>query len=450
MPDTVIEIEHLFKEYRLGLIGYGTLREDLQTWWAKARGKEDPNSMLFSENQSRDGKAPDHILALNDINLEVKRGERLGIIGKNGAGKTTLLKILSRIASPTKGTARIKGRVASLIAVGTGFHGELTGRENIYLNGSILGLRKFEIDQRYDEIVDFSGVEDFIDTPVKRYSSGMGVRLGFAVAAHLDPDVLIVDEVLAVGDAEFRKKALGKMKNVSEGEGRTVLFVSHNMDSIKDLCTRSILLEQGKIVSDGPTEAVIDSYLSSAEDKVKESSGEKTWSLNDAPGDNLVRLMAIRTKDEKGNVCSKFDVTEPFQLEIDYYVYQKGNQLAVSVEFQNSRNVGLFVAQDDYSYGPWGKQSPKKRGLNKARFYLPQDLFDTGTINLTINIYRPPEPGNSFRIKEMEVFSFSVFDSFSGQGARGNYPYHWGSPAVRPRIKCVSEYIGEEGIRAIP
>ena len=261
MPDPVIEIEHLYKEYRLGVIGYGTLREDLQSWWARARGKEDPNSMLFSSNQSRDGNSLDRILALNDLNLTVRRGERLGIIGNNGAGKTTLLKILSRIASPTKGTARIKGRVASLIAVGTGFHAELTGRDNIYLNGSILGLRKSEIDQRFDEIVDFSGVEQFIDTPVKRYSSGMYVRLGFAVAAHLDPDVLIVDEVLAVGDAEFREKALGKMKDVSNQEDRTILFVSHNMVAIKSLCTRAILLESGSITVDSRPDSTVYEYL---------------------------------------------------------------------------------------------------------------------------------------------------------------------------------------------
>jgi lipopolysaccharide transport system ATP-binding protein len=296
MPDTVIEIEHLFKEYRLGLIGYGTLREDLQSWWAKARGKEDPNSMLFSENQSRDGKAPDHILALNDINLEVKQGERLGIIGNNGAGKTTLLKILSRIASPTKGKARIKGRVASLIAVGTGFHGELTGRENIYLNGSILGLRKFEIDRRFDEIVDFSGVEQFIDTPVKRYSSGMYVRLGFAVAAHLDPDVLIVDEVLAVGDAEFRKKALGKMKDVSKGGGRTVLFVSHNMESIKMLCTRAVLLEQGKLIYDANANETVTRYLQGVSETAEIDIRDRT----DRTGDGRLKITAIELFDKDG------------------------------------------------------------------------------------------------------------------------------------------------------
>ncbi|MDP7036813.1 MAG: ABC transporter ATP-binding protein, partial [Candidatus Marinimicrobia bacterium] len=239
MAPSVIKIENLFKEYRLGNIGYGTLREDLESWWARINGKLDPNSIIGDEiSQNVD---LNRILALNNINLEVKEGERLGIIGKNGAGKTTLLKILSRISSPTKGSVKIKGRVASLIAVGTGFHGELTGRENIYLNGSILGLTKFEIDQCFDEIVDFSGVEQFIDTPVKRYSSGMNLRLGFAVAAHLDPDILIVDEVLAVGDAEFRKKALGKMKDVSDSEKRTILFVSHNMGAIKTLCEKCIL-----------------------------------------------------------------------------------------------------------------------------------------------------------------------------------------------------------------
>ena len=217
---TVIKIENLYKEYRLGTIGYGTLREDLQSWWARINGKPDPNSIIgYKVGQNMKS---DRILALNDINLEIKRGELLGIIGKNGAGKTTLLKILSRIASPTKGSIKIKGRIASLIAVGTGFHGELTGRENIYLNGSILGLRKFEIDQRFDEIVDFSGIEKFIDTPIKRYSSGMNVRLGFAEAAHLEPEILLIDEVLGVGDVEFQNKGLGKMKNIASGPISTI------------------------------------------------------------------------------------------------------------------------------------------------------------------------------------------------------------------------------------
>ncbi len=259
MADTVIKVEHLFKEYRLGVINHGSLHKDLQALWARLRGKEDPNSLLVSphgeslENQDR-------ILALNDINFEVKRGEVLGIIGANGSGKSTLLKILSRVTAPTKGTVKIKGRIGSLLEVGTGFHPELTGRENIFMNGAILGMKRREIAKKLDEIIDFSGIEKFIDTPVKRYSSGMYVRLAFAVAAHLDPEILVVDEVLAVGDAEFQKKCLGKMQDVS-GEGRTVLFVSHNMAAVRKLCTRGILLENGEICGLGDIDYVINDYL---------------------------------------------------------------------------------------------------------------------------------------------------------------------------------------------
>jgi lipopolysaccharide transport system ATP-binding protein len=345
----VIEIKHLYKEYRLGLIGYGTLREDLQSWWARARGKEDPNSILFSGDQSGDGKSPDHILALNDLNLTVERGERLGIIGKNGAGKTTLLKILSRIASPTKGTARIKGRVASLLAVGTGFHKELTGRENIYLNGSILGLRRFEIDQRFDEIVDFSGVEQFIDTPVKRYSSGMYVRLGFSVAAHLDPEVLIVDEVLAVGDAEFREKALGKMKDVSEDQGRTILFVSHNMEAINNLCERAILLDSGRIIKDDEAKKVVTRYLSSAqvssiiETKTMLASSE----FNRPTGrllDGSARFTDFDILNEKGEKCEYFNRGEIAYFYFKYRVYEHIDCLRLTTAVgDKSRDIAYSI-----------------------------------------------------------------------------------------------------------
>jgi len=314
---TVIEIEHLYKEYRLGLIGYGTLREDLQSWWARARGKEDPNSMLFSGDHSGGERASDHILALNDINLSVEQGERLGIIGNNGAGKTTLLKILSRIASPTKGTARIKGRVASLIAVGTGFNRELTGRDNIYLNGSILGLRKFEIDQRFDEIVDFAGVERFIETPVKRYSSGMYVRLGFAVAAHLDPDVLIVDEVLAVGDAEFRKKALGKMKDVSEGQGRTILFVSHNLGAVKTLCEKCILLDGGEIDYYGDASEVVNYYRTKSLPRNKTFLPSRFEVQLDKNKD--FQLLSAELKNVNGQTKSVFECDESIEIEMTCY-----------------------------------------------------------------------------------------------------------------------------------
>lgn len=232
MSDTVIRVENLSKQYRLGMVGAGTLREDLIGLWYKIRGKEDPYLSLGETNDRSKAGNSDYVWALRDVNFEVKQGEVLGIIGKNGAGKSTLLKLLSRVTAPTTGSIKAKGRIASLLEVGTGFHPELTGKENIYLNGAIMGMRRSEISRKLDEIIDFAGVERYVDTPVKRYSSGMYVRLAFAVAAHLEPEILIVDEVLAVGDAEFQKKAIGKMQDVSSGQGRTVLFVSHNMKAV--------------------------------------------------------------------------------------------------------------------------------------------------------------------------------------------------------------------------
>lgn len=264
MSNTVIKIENLSKIYRLGEIGTGTLSHDLNRWWQmNIRGKDDPYALVGGVND-RTAKASkgEHVAALKDINLEVKEGEVLGIIGKNGAGKSTLLKVLSRVTSPTTGVIKVKGRLASLLEVGTGFHPEMTGRENIYMNGTIMGMRKWEITRKLDEIVEFAGVAKYLDTPVKRYSSGMKVRLGFAVAAHLEPEILVVDEVLAVGDAEFQKKAIGKMQDVSTNDGRTVLFVSHNMASVKTLCTRGIILKDGYTHSSGEIEDMVSKYLS--------------------------------------------------------------------------------------------------------------------------------------------------------------------------------------------
>ncbi|WP_010663454.1 ABC transporter ATP-binding protein [Marinilabilia salmonicolor] len=262
MSNTVIKIENLSKIYRLGEIGTGTLSHDLNRWWAmNIRGKDDPYALVGGVND-RTAKATkgEHIAALKDINLEVKQGEVLGIIGKNGAGKSTLLKVLSRVTSPTTGSISVKGRLASLLEVGTGFHPEMTGRENIYMNGTIMGMRKWEISRKLDEIVEFAGVAKYLDTPVKRYSSGMTVRLGFAVAAHLEPEILVVDEVLAVGDAEFQKKAIGKMQDVSTNDGRTVLFVSHNMASVKKLCNRGVLIQNGNIIYGDTADKTVDFY----------------------------------------------------------------------------------------------------------------------------------------------------------------------------------------------
>ncbi len=259
----ILKAENISKQYRLGLVGTGTITHDLNRFWHRIRGKEDPYLKIGAENDRTSKATEEYVWALQDINFEVNEGEVLGIIGKNGAGKSTLLKLLSRVTSPTTGVIKTKGRIASLLEVGTGFHPELTGRENIFLNGAILGMRKSEIAAKLDEIVSFSGCEKYVDTPVKRYSSGMRVRLAFAVAAHLEPDILVIDEVLAVGDAEFQKKAIGKMQDISQGEGRTVLFVSHNMAAVQDLCTRVIILEHGGLVFNGTTSEGVNRYLNS-------------------------------------------------------------------------------------------------------------------------------------------------------------------------------------------
>jgi lipopolysaccharide transport system ATP-binding protein len=269
-PDVVISVEGLWKQYRYGVLSHRALYKDVQSWWARFRGQEDPNvpigkSSPITRHPSPASDDADHFWALQDINFEVKQGEVLGIIGKNGAGKSTLLKIMSRVTTPTKGQVKIKGRIASLLEVGTGFHPELTGRENIFLNGAILGMTKAEIKKKFDEIVAFAELEKFIDTPVKRYSSGMYVRLAFAVAAHLEPEILIIDEVLAVGDAQFQKKCLGKMGDVAK-EGRTVLFVSHNMNAIQTLCSKCVLLERGQIRAIGAPSNIVDKYIAQNQD----------------------------------------------------------------------------------------------------------------------------------------------------------------------------------------
>lgn len=276
---TAIEFENISKQYRLGLVSTRTLSHDFKRWYTiNILGKDDPYLKIGEVNDRAHRGESEYVWALKDINFKVEQGDVLGIIGKNGAGKSTLLKILSKVTTPSTGTIKARGRIASLLEVGTGFHPEMTGRENIYMNGAIMGMTKAEISRKFDEIVDFSGVERYIDTPAKRYSSGMTVRLGFAIAAHLDPEILVVDEVLAVGDAEFQKKAIGKMQDVSKGEGRTVLFVSHNMASIKSLCSKSILLSNGSIDSFGCTDEIIDKYIKM--NQITESIWQRTVPIN--------------------------------------------------------------------------------------------------------------------------------------------------------------------------
>jgi homopolymeric O-antigen transport system ATP-binding protein len=311
MSDIAIQMDHLSKRYRLGVIGGKRLVDDVNQWWAKLRSKPDPLARIGSRtNGNGVNNTRDTVLALDDISLNIKRGEVLGIIGRNGAGKSTLLKILSRVTAPTTGEVRVKGRIAALLEVGTGFHPDLTGRENAFLNGSILGMTKAEIRRKFDEIVAFSGVERFIDTPVKRYSSGMFVRLAFSVAAHLDPEILIVDEVLSVGDAAFRQKCLGKMQTVNRSEGRTVLFVSHDMASIDAVCSRGIVLESGKVAFDGPTAEAVSHYLSSrALDAVVDDLEGCT-----RQGSGGARILSIRFEDDEGNLRTHFRMGEAVNM----------------------------------------------------------------------------------------------------------------------------------------
>jgi lipopolysaccharide transport system ATP-binding protein len=337
MPNTAIQIDHLSKMYRLGVINNGVLWKDIQTFFAIKFGKEDPHSKIGENKYSSD---KDHFWALKDVSLDIKQGDRVGIIGKNGAGKSTLLKILSRITTPTEGTVKIKGKVASLLEVGTGFHGELTGRENIYINGAILGMKKRRIDEKMDSIIEFSGIEHHIDTPVKRYSSGMYVRLAFAVAAHLDSDILIADEVLAVGDAEFQKKALGKMQDLSTGEGRTVLFVSHNMGMIAKLCDVSILLQDGVIIGSGKTNEVIDNY------KTKSNNNSNSHIVRTKINASIY-INSLYTCDKDGIEKSAFAFSEDIHLRIGITIEKFDPIFAISLALLSRDEIRVF---SDYKY----------------------------------------------------------------------------------------------------
>ncbi|ESU25972.1 polysaccharide/polyol phosphate ABC transporter ATPase [Flavobacterium limnosediminis JC2902] len=301
MSKVVIKAEDISKQYRLGLVGTGTVKDDMKRWWYNLRGKEDPFLKIGEANDRSVKGESDYVWSLRDINFEIHQGDSVGIIGRNGAGKSTLLKILSQVTQPTTGKIYTKGRIASLLEVGTGFHPEMTGRQNIFLNGAILGMRKHEIQRKLDEIIAFSGVERYIDTPVKRYSSGMYVRLAFAVAAHLESEILIVDEVLAVGDAEFQKKCLGKMNDVSKGEGRTVLFVSHNMAAVKSLCTKGIVLENGKVVFGSDAESAVNYYLTNASQVKDTSIADRT----DRIGSGAIKVIGIDLINQKGEIVDQ-------------------------------------------------------------------------------------------------------------------------------------------------
>jgi len=325
MSKTVIKVENLSKQYRLGQVSTGTLSHDVNRWWHKVRGKEDPYLKIGEANDRTTSGNSEYVWALRDINFEVKQGEVLGIIGRNGAGKSTLLKLLSRTTAPTTGSIKIKGRVASLLEVGTGFHPDLSGRENIYLNGAILGMTRQEITRKFDEIVAFAGVERYIDTPVKRYSSGMYVRLAFAVAAHLEPEILIVDEVLAVGDAEFQKKCLGKMKDVSEKDGRTVLFVSHNMAAVANLCTNGLVMSNGALGFSGSVHDAIHYYM-----KKSVVNGDHYLNEKHSKTDQINEVRIIRSEDAASQAFS-FDDEIELRMHINHASKVSGTHIGFAI-----------------------------------------------------------------------------------------------------------------------
>jgi lipopolysaccharide transport system ATP-binding protein len=363
----IIKVENVFKQYRLGQIGTGTLSDDLNRLWYRIRGKEDPYLKIGEENDRTKGSSSQYVWALQDINFEVQPGEVLGIIGRNGAGKSTLLKILSRTTLPTKGEIRMKGRIASLLEVGTGFHPDLSGRDNIYLNGAILGMTKEEVRSKFDEIVDFAGIERYIDTPVKRYSSGMYVRLAFAVAAHLEPEILIVDEVLAVGDSEFQKKCLGKMKDVRDKEGRTILFVSHNMAAVRNLCTKGLILQNGKTVYSGDIQSAVNFYQKGHNTN---QSFEHPGKLEEAPGNGKIRILKFGVEPLSGDVIS---VSSGISFEIVFYNYQAGINLDVTFELKNADEIvilhqGRIVSENKDS----------RRGVYTVKGTLPPNMLNAG------------------------------------------------------------------------
>ena len=371
------------------------------------------------------------IWALKDLSFEIKRGEVVGIIGRNGAGKSTLLKILSRITEPTEGYADIYGRVGSLLEVGTGFHNELTGRENIYLNGAILGMKRAEIDRRFDEMVAFAEVEKFIDTPVKHYSSGMYLRLAFAVAAHLEPEILLVDEVLAVGDARFQRKCLDKMQDVGQ-QGRTVLFVSHNMPAITRLCERTILLDEGRVLEDGPSPQVVGAYLSSG----LGTTAAREWpDRARSPGNDVVRLRAVRVRTEDGRTVNATDIRRPVGLEMEYEVLQPDHILLPYYSIFNQEGVKVFAAVDQDP--AWqGRPRPVGRYINTA--WIPGNLLAEGMLFVAPAI-RSPEPKN-WHLHEREAVAFQVVDSLDGDSARGSFTGAMAG-AVRPLLRWETQFI---------
>jgi lipopolysaccharide transport system ATP-binding protein len=416
---TAIKVEGLSKQYRIGQLqpAYGTLRD----------------SLTHGVKRLRSGhlhEPPELIWALRDVSFEAQEGEVVGIIGPNGAGKSTLLKILTRITTPTEGRAEIRGRVGSLLEVGTGFHPELTGRENIFLNGSIVGMTRREIARNFDAIVEFSGVEKFIDTPVKRYSSGMFVRLAFSVAAHFEPEIMIVDEVLSVGDADFQRRSIGRMESIGDS-GRTVLFVSHNLQGIMQLCDRTILLGDGKIVREGPTHEVVAYY----EEQAMGTTAQLVWGDPDeAPGNDLVRLQGVRVIDEAGELATTVDVRHPVGIQISFEVLREGRPIVPKIKVLDQHGAICFNAID--LEPRWHDPTPP--GEYVATAWIPPNLLNEGRHAVDVDVVTIASPKLVPHASAFQAVAFHVYDPAEGDSARGLFQGQWRG-VVRPVLEWTTE-----------
>lgn len=439
----VIEVEKLSKVYRIGLKeqSHDSLAAAaIDLFLGPIKNYRKHRSLYrFSDDDPESAQAPavDTLWALRDVSFEVRQGDVLGIVGRNGAGKSTLLKILTRITVPTRGLVRIRGRVSSLLEVGTGFHQELTGRENVYLNGTVLGMTKKEVDRKFDEIVDFAGVEKFLDTPVKRYSSGMSVRLAFAVAAHLEPEILIVDEVLAVGDAAFQKKCINKMQDVGKS-GRTILFVSHNMPAVKMLCTRAVLLKEGRLVMDGTPHDIVSSYMSA---DVGVPPAYEWPDARTAPGRDVAALRAVRVVDGAGKVADGVDIRDPVGLQMEYDVKTAGHILLPHFYIHNDEGLLLFGTLDT---DPQWLKRPRGTGRFKSTAWIPGNLLTPGTFYVSAALVSRTNDTSQFY--EQQAIAFMVTDNMGEGTARGDWA-GWMGGVVRPRLEWETEH--HEGARKL-
>ncbi|MGE0406798.1 MAG: ABC transporter ATP-binding protein [Candidatus Korobacteraceae bacterium] len=432
MGNIAVRAENIGKQFRIGRRQqYGTLRDSLVH--AASSPLRWTRRVLSGTPRTPNTET---IWALEDISFDIKHGELVGIIGRNGAGKSTLLKILSRITEPTRGRALIYGRVGSLLEVGTGFHPELTGRENVYLNGAILGMRKREIEQHFDAIVEFSEVSRFIDTPVKRYSSGMYLRLAFAVAAHLQPEILIVDEVLAVGDSSFQKKCLAKMEEVG-GQGRTVLFVSHNMQAVTRLCKRAIFLEGGYVRKDGSTRETVSAYLDSGFG----TTAMRDWpEIEKAPGNDIVRLRGVRVRTDTGEISDAIDIRRPVGIEIEWDVLKSGHSLTPLFTFRNEEGMMLFVC---LGLEPEWRKRTRPAGRYTSTAWIPGNFLSEGTIMVGAEVCT--ENPHIPHFVEYPAVAFQVVDSLDGDSARGDY----GGPmpgVIRPVLKWNTKFMPADSL----